>query len=167
MENNESASEFYHRVFKLWQKAKTPTDERIEQFLATLKPGTAHTLMNGKYTEIRPLTRLENLKTDKKKTPAATLVRTACRHPRIQVAQAPPRGQASSSTSSKPNESNSKLGPVATKLVGWIGTWHKLELNLKKLEDKDRDTLTRQGRCWACRGSGHRGSDKFCPKREA
>ena len=29
MKSGESVSEYYHRIFKLWQKAKTPIDKRI------------------------------------------------------------------------------------------------------------------------------------------
>ena len=36
--------------------------------------------------------------------------------------------------------------------------------NPKKLEKEERETLSRQRRCWACRGSGHRGNDSICPQ---
>ena len=32
MNKDETVTEYYHRMFKLWQRAKTPADERIETF---------------------------------------------------------------------------------------------------------------------------------------
>ena len=55
MKSNESVSEYYHRIFKLWQKAKTPIDERVEKFLVTLKPNISNSLMGSVFTEFRPL----------------------------------------------------------------------------------------------------------------
>lgn len=36
-----------------------------------------------------------------------------------------------------------------------------------KLTDGDRELLNEQGRCWSCRGSGHIGTDSYCPKNAA
>ena len=64
------------------------------------------------------------------------------------------------STSANPN---SKFIPTSTKPAGWVGTWYDSETNPRKLRDDERTTLLQQGRCWGCRGSGHRGSDECCP----
>ena len=55
MNGGESVSEYYRRIFKLWQKAKTPIDERIEKFLVTLKPSISNSLMCSVFTDFRPL----------------------------------------------------------------------------------------------------------------
>lgn len=39
-----AGSEFHHRIFRLWQKAKTPVDERIEMFVAALTPSISNPL---------------------------------------------------------------------------------------------------------------------------
>lgn len=56
-----------------------------------------------------------------------------------------------------------KFGQVSEKPEGWVGPWHDAERNPPKLIDEDRDKLAKQGRCWSCRGSGHRGNDPCCP----
>ena len=67
-------------------------------------------------------------------------------------------------TSSNANTNpNAKFIPTATKPAGWVGTWYDSETNPRKLRDDERTTLLQQGRCWGCRGSGHRGSDECCP----
>lgn len=45
----------------------------------------------------------------------------------------------------------------------WLDdTWCDPDPNPKILEKEERETLSRQGRCWACRGSCHRDSDSVC-----
>ena len=58
---------------------------------------------------------------------------------------------------------NAKFIPTATKPVGWVGKWYDPEAYPQKLQDDKGTTLLQQGRCWGCRGSGHRGSDECCP----
>ena len=55
MTNTENVSEYYHRIFKLWQKAKTPMDERVEMFQTTLKPGISYSLVDREYTDFKTL----------------------------------------------------------------------------------------------------------------
>ena len=57
---------------------------------------------------------------------------------------------------------NSKFIPTATKPAGWVGTWYNPEVFPRKLQDSERTMLLQQKKCWGCRGSGHRGSDKCC-----
>ena len=61
---------------------------------------------------------------------------------------------------------NSKFGPTSTKPEGWIRTWHKPQAFPKKLTDEERIAIAREGRCWSCRGSGHRISDDCCPSKK-
>ena len=55
MKWGESVSEYYHRIFKLWQKAKTPVEQRIEKFLVTLKPSISRSLMGSVFIDFCPL----------------------------------------------------------------------------------------------------------------
>ena len=72
-------------------------------------------------------------------------------------------GKLVNTTSSSSANPNAKFIPTATKPAGWVGTWYDSETNPRKLRDDERTTLLQQGRCWGCRGSGHRGSDECCP----
>ena len=42
---------------------------------------------------------------------------------------------------------NLKFGPTSMKPERWIGTWHKLQAFLKKLTDKEKIAIAREGRC--------------------
>lgn len=53
MRNTKSVSEYYHRIFKLWMRVKTSTDERIVKFTRSLKPGISTPLLGRKFTSIR------------------------------------------------------------------------------------------------------------------
>ena len=62
----------------------------------------------------------------------------------------------------KTSHPNEQFGPVSKKPEGWVGAWYDGERNPEKLTNEDRDKLAKQGRCWSCRGSGHRGNDAVC-----
>lgn len=53
--SDENVSEYYHRIFLLWQKARIPHDERIDKFLVTLKPFISTPLINRRFTDVRKL----------------------------------------------------------------------------------------------------------------
>ena len=53
MKNTKSVSEYYHRIFKLWTKAKTSIDKRIVKFTRLLKLGISMLLLSRKFTSIR------------------------------------------------------------------------------------------------------------------
>src|SRR5882762_6630025 len=59
--------------------------------------------------------------------------------------------------------SNARFGPVAKKPDGWSGAWYDPVRNPEKIDADEKATMMRQGRCWGCRGSGHRGADPCCP----
>lgn len=52
MKQNESVTEYYHRIFKLWQHAETSEQDRIHQFIVTLKPAIATLLLGLKSTNM-------------------------------------------------------------------------------------------------------------------
>lgn len=55
MQHSETVSQYYRRIFKLWQHAETPADERIEKFIRTLRPIFSNPLLGRKYTDIKLL----------------------------------------------------------------------------------------------------------------
>ena len=52
MKPTETVDDYYQRIFKLWQQAKTPEHERIRRFEITLKPSILHALIGQKHTKI-------------------------------------------------------------------------------------------------------------------
>lgn len=58
---------------------------------------------------------------------------------------------------------NAGLTPTAKKPNGWVGPWYDPIANPKRMDDNEKETMIRQGRCWSCRGSGHRSADDCCP----
>ena len=53
MKNTKLVSKYYHRIFKLWTRAKTLTDKRIVKFTRSLKSGISTPLLSCKFTSIR------------------------------------------------------------------------------------------------------------------
>ena len=45
MKSSELVDDYYQRIFKLWQQAKTPEREKMRRFEITLKPSIAHALI--------------------------------------------------------------------------------------------------------------------------
>ena len=178
--HGEKISEYYHRIRSLWQKAKTPEDDRVDQFLTTMSPSLSTSLLSKSYTRVRDLLDEARVIEDRKRDISYT-------HPRQQRGQ-PPRQPPRQTTplpttrptfktdtkssekdisrnhASEPSRSNRSIVPTATKPEGWVGKWHDSEKNPKKLTDDLKVQLQREGRCWACRGSGHRAHDSVCPQ---
>lgn len=48
----ETVDEYYHRLFKLYENAETPEDERMVKFEATLRPSISRTLMGHDFTNM-------------------------------------------------------------------------------------------------------------------
>ena len=178
--HGEKISEYYHRIRSLWQKAKTPEDDRVDQFLTTMSPNLSTSLLSKSYTRVRDLLDEARVIEDRKRDISYT-------HPRQQRGQPPrqPPGETtplptarptfkidtkpsekdiSRNRASEPSRSNRSIAPTATKPEGWIGKWHDSENNPKRLTDDLKVQLQREGRCWACRGSGHRAHDSVCPQ---
>ena len=177
MENNENVSEYYHRIFKLWQRAKTPMEDRIEKFLTTLKPGISSSLIGKDYTDFKELLETARRIEARRKDVAHTFPRgdnksekSSTGVNRNQSRSAAPSqnsnsGSVRKTASSSQNtseSSNGKFGPVSQKPNGWVGEWFDGEKNPPKLQPEDKERLIKQNRCWSCRGSGHKGSDSVC-----
>jgi hypothetical protein len=181
MKSSEKVSEFFHRIHPLWCVAKVPEDEQIEQFLATLLPHLTNGLLAEEFTSVTALfdkvRKIESRKIDQlDKHPRNTFNKGNNSTPNNRTSvpnqgtpQAPSRPAGSPATATPKARApaitypNEKFGAVAKKPDGWIGAWHDPETNPKKLSFEERAALQKQGRCWSCRGSGHRSSDTCCP----
>ena len=192
MKGNETVTEYFHRLCKLWQQAGTPEDEKIDKFELTLKPSISSPLLALKHTNMRELLdaarSIENLGKESSRIfprDSKTAVQKSSRTwvpGRISFPQASggsttgantaaPAATGGSSTAPKDGRSadtnsfsvNARFMPTSTKPAGWVGTWYNPEQQSRKLQGVDKAMFLRQGRCWVCRGSGHRGSDACCP----
>lgn len=176
MKSDESVTEFYHRILDLWLKAKTPESERIENFIDALQPSISNSLIGGVFIEFRPLLekarkvedRLENLDCYSPRPDQRASLKKPGRLGRscgLGGQSTASSSRQSGATRKKSNDHmNSKFSATAVKPIGWTGTWYDPDSNPGKLEE-ERAMLSRQGRCWACRGSGHRRSDSVCPQK--
>jgi len=180
-EQGENISQYYHRIRILWQKAKTPEGDRVDQLLTTILPGLSAPLLSKSYVRLRDLLDDARIIEDRKKD-------ISYNHPRQWRGQAPrdttshydPKvKQPTSKTNAKTSERETlknlssfpdsflhrNLTPTAMKPERWIGRWYNAENNPKRLTDELKTQLQREARCWACRGSGHRAQDSVCPQR--
>ena len=145
MKPEESVNEYYHRIFKLWQRAKTLEEDRIRQFLVTIKPTISAALVGTDFTTMRTLLDKARTIEDRKKeisfthfkdnkfnnprnTGASNTSTFANSHSRSNTSN-PAQPRPSSSASTKPAEDspNRKFMPCATKPAGWVGQWHEPE----------------------------------------
>lgn len=178
----EKISTYFHRIHSLWVRAKIPEDERVEQFLTTALPYLTTGLLADDYTSVRDLfekiRRIETRKIDQQtyhpRTPTgrATTMTTPANRSNTGGKSTTPaltsdiKKQSLATPGNNQTEvprPNEKFGPVAKKPDGWKGAWYDSETNPKKLTTEDKALLQRQGRCWSCRGSGHRSADSCCP----
>ena len=189
MRTNKTVNEYYHRLFKLWQQAGTPEDEKMDKFKLTLKSSISTPLLALKQGNLRDLLDSARLIKDQKKEisnnfpreskPASKPFRTwisqsqASRSFTVASNTVTPTATGGASTAARearegtpannntPSASgNARCMPTSTRPQGWIGAWYNPEQQPRKLQGDDRATLSRQGRCWGCRGSGHRESDE-------
>ena len=55
MQPAETVNEYYYQIFKLWQQANTPDDQRIEKFKLTLKSAILISLLAAKHNSLKKL----------------------------------------------------------------------------------------------------------------
>jgi Txe/YoeB family toxin of Txe-Axe toxin-antitoxin module len=174
MKSFEIVSEFYHKIFKLWKKAKVIDENRMNQFRIVVKSIIVNTLLSRRYTDMKVMfeviKKVENQKND-----------LNSRYSReIKSQKDLDRSQANSikSISFKLNQrqnksskkvklltsehSNSQFESVSTKLAKWTDSWYETEKNFEKLIEKIKSQLIKQKRCWNCREFDHKESDFVC-----
>lgn len=163
MEEQETVDEFYHKMFHLWTLAKIPEKERIDQFITSLRPYLSASITNMRFASVREAVDEVRLTETRKKVISDKYYKSN------------PKSNSSinKQKSSTPavDSANEKFTPCAKKPAGWLGRWYEPEQRPKKLEQSEKWELTRQGRCWRCRGSGHKAGDEnngnqYCPVRK-
>ena len=173
MKNDESVDEYYHRIYKLWQKAGVSEVDRIRQFIVTLRPLYSASLVSITFTKMRDLLDRARTIEDRKKEIGYT---------HFDNNQSKNRGTGSNNQSSstsgnttqprsnqtnaaaanttklegRASNPNAKFMPCLTRPEGWVGKWYGPEDRPRKLDEKGKEELMKAGRCWACRASGHR-----------
>jgi hypothetical protein len=186
----ETISAYFHPIHNLWVRAKIPEDERIEQLLTTALPYLANGILSEDYISVRDLfeklrkteARKSDQRTNHPRTPVGKNTASnysnavsrgttpVPRHLSTKQQAQQPTQQPTQLTSGKGRTTkrplNSDFGPVSQKPDGWQGKWHDPETKPKRLTIEERTSLQREGRCWACRGSGHLSSDTCCPFNE-
>ena len=55
MQSIKMVNEYYHWIFKLWQQANIPDDQRMEKFKLTLKPSISTPLLVSKHNSLKKL----------------------------------------------------------------------------------------------------------------
>lgn len=169
----ESITEYYHRISALWNIAQTSENQRIRKFVTSIRPTISTSLLNQTFTSIKEALENARIVEERRKDIDTNYPRSFAKN-RAPGQSAttkqtqgtswtsdPPSGQVSTRTGSHPNN---RFGPVAKKPSGWIGSWYNPEDKPKRLTEELKNELTKQGRCWSCRGSGHRGADSVCPR---
>ena len=171
----EPVTEYHQRLQRLWHRARTNEDERIEKFKVTMLPSLSSSLLARNYTRVRDLLddarQIEDLKKDilhyhprDRPRRSATQGFGANRDPTLSTSRiAPPAPASTRFTAARHPPRNAALTPTSKKPNGWVGPWYDPVANPKSMDDAEKDRMIRQGRCWSCRGSGHRSADDCCP----
>jgi len=152
----ESITEYYHRISALWNLAQTPEKERIHKFLTSIRPVISRTFLSREFTSVAEVLETARVVEERRKD-------IDTRFPRAFIKNKP-SDQLATPRENHKSHPNSSFGPVAKKPNNWFGNWYDPEENPKRLTDELREELIKQGRCWSCRGSGHRGADTVCPR---
>lgn len=171
--DKESITEYYHRVSALWNLAQTSERQRIHKFLTSIRPTIGTALFNCNFASVAEALESARIVEERRKDMETNYPRTFNRSRTSNQPAATKQSQStggggvsefpitSPRTGSHPNN---RFGAVAKRPHGWVGNWYDPEDNPKRITEELKKELTRQGRCWACRGSGHRGADKVCPR---
>ncbi|THC87524.1 hypothetical protein EYZ11_013029 [Aspergillus tanneri] len=169
---NKTVTEYFHRLLDLWDKAETPERERVKKFKTILLPGLATSLYVKEHHTVREILddarrveegRMETFFHHPRNPRSERQATTSPNQNQRPAGTANPPPRAITTPNATPPRANSQFGPVSKKPAGWAGVWHEPQLNPARLTPEERTQLHKQGRCWACRGSGHRSADACCP----
>ena len=177
MKNNENVFEYYHRIFKLWQRAKILMKNRIEKFLIILKFEISSSLIEKNYTNFKKLLKTTRRIEIKRKNVAHIFSKQDNKSNKFStdMNRNLSRFVASSqnsnfesirkTTSLSQNTSeffNEKFELVSLKLNEWVDKRFDDEKNSSKLQSKNKKRLIKQNKCWSCRDSRHKEKNFVC-----
>jgi hypothetical protein len=170
----EIVSEFYHRIFKLWKRAKVIDEDRMNQFRIVVRSIIVNILLSRRYTNMKVMfeviRKIENQKNDLN----SRYFREIKSQKDLDRTQANSIKSISFKLSQKQNKSsrrvklfisehsNFQFESVSTKFAEWTDSWYEAEKNLEKLIEKIKSQLIKQERCWSCREFDHKESDFVC-----
>jgi hypothetical protein len=168
----ESVTQYYHRLLPLWGRAGITERERTKKFKTTLRPSLANYMWWKEHVTMREALddarRIEEARAEinfqHPQTPRGRGTSNQTHTPTNQKASVKPAVTNNPRASSNNPRSRRDFPPVSQKPNGWPGEWFDPVEHPSKLTENEKVSLQRQGRCWACRGSGHRASDPCCPK---
>lgn len=172
---------YYGRLRALWRRAGTPETERISKLRSSIKNQYSTPILGRKFESVkelflalldiesdikaRSLERQRNEPSANSRAPPSKTTSSTKFSFKTNTAHASDRDRSGGDyiPSAAEMEHNNALTPVAKKPPGWKGKWWPADPNPKKAGTMQHRLLARQGRCWACRGSGHASTDSCCP----
>jgi hypothetical protein len=156
---NESVTQYFHRLLILWDQANTPEHDRVKKLKSTLIPSVGTALYIKDHLTVRSVLddarkveegRLETFHYHPRGGPRNTSA------PKPTSGGTPPKPSSTAlkdtmitpgaATAPGANNPNTRFGPVATKPEGWVGAWYNPQASPKRLTDEERTSLRQQGR---------------------
>jgi hypothetical protein len=179
--DKESITEYYHRISALWNLTHLSERQRIHKFLTSMRPTISTSLLDRDFTSVTQVLKSGRVVEERRKDIDTNYPRTFNRNrtanQSLSTRQSSDSNRATESpivrsttqsttqpTTRTGSHPNNRFGAITKKPNGWVGNWYNSEDYPKRLTEELKKELTQQGRCWSCRGSGHRGADKVCPR---
>ncbi|POS85529.1 hypothetical protein EPUL_005027 [Erysiphe pulchra] len=167
--SGENISRYYQRISVLWTRADYSESEKVRSFIKSANPNLTRHILHLQFSKTQDI--LQALRTVESRKlgidnhqPRAPSSRNLANSSNSISKSVP--ALPSLSNNKLPQTTNSNSPPSLVKPANWIGPWHQPEDNPTKLQPGESAILAAQGRCFRCRGSGHRASDiTICPKK--
>lgn len=184
---NETITKYYHRLFKFWQRVKISIENQIETFKNIFKLNVVVFLLNKDFDSLKTLLyetrKIEQSRKElnqkfakqnfQKFAKSIFSIFSASRDFNkitiitFSISIAMKSKTTAPSTAFAVNKnSNSNFESIFVKSAEWIETWHDETLHFSKLNDAEREKLSRKNRCWSCRKSKHRDRNLCCIKQK-
>ncbi len=182
MNKNETMTEYYHRMFKFWQRVKTFANERMKIFKKILKSSIAISLLERNFDNLETLLHeARKIEQDRKKMNQKSTKQNFAKQAKSAFFFAFDRifnkittiiFSISNIVKSKivliiltSQNSNAKFESISIKHERWVEIWYDETLHSNfKLNDAKQDKFSRQSWCWSCKKSKHKDKDSSCIK---
>jgi hypothetical protein len=177
MKNSKIVNAFYHRIFKLWKRAKVFDANCMNQFNIVVRSHLVNALMSRRYTDMKAMFEMTKEVKNQKNDLNSRYSRSNNKNKKENREQASQKGDVRLSISNRTSQNprskmskssssdclNAQFKSISIKSADWIRTWYKSKKNLKKLNiEKKKNMLIKQKRCWSCRRSNYRDIDSMC-----